>query len=111
MTKKAIIQLKALFLLLVFFMNAAVGTACALAPHDCCHKHVSHNCCTDSVLKFQQLDKSFEQHLTTVMDVPVLNITTHFITPSFIYRNYPYPIFRQELPPRDIRVSIQSFQI
>jgi len=111
MTKKATIQLKALFLLLVFFTNTAIGTACALAPHDCCHKHVSHNCCTDSVLKFQQLDKSFEQHLTTVMDVPVLTITSHSISPSFIYCYYQYPIIREELPPRDIRVSIQSFQI
>lgn len=120
MTKKAIIQLKVIFLLFVFFMNTAVGFACALAPHGCCHEsvvkthhheHGNRNCCNDSVLKFQQLDKSVEQHLTAAIDVPVVFIIAHFITPSFIYSHHQYPVVRQDLPPRDIRVSIQSFQI
>jgi hypothetical protein len=120
MTKKALITLKAFFLLIVFFLNTAVGIACALAPHGCCHESVvkthhheqgNRNCCNDSVLQFQLLDKSFEQQLKTVVHMPVAFITGHFISPAVTYCYYQYPIIRQELPTRDIRVSIQSFQI
>jgi hypothetical protein len=111
MNKKVI---KAYFLLVVFFLNTLVGMACALTPRDCCHKHeaiASKHCCNDAVLKFQQLDKSLEQHFNTVMNTPVVFITLPSL--QVVYNSYPlqYRIIRQEIPPDDIRVSIQSFQI
>jgi hypothetical protein len=103
-----------MFLLVVFFLNTMVGMACALAPHGCCHKHVvveEHHCCNDSVLKFQQLDKSLEQYFNTVLPFPAVLVTFPSLQMTCRSVPLPYRIVKQEPPPKDIRVSIQSFQI
>ncbi|PWV48841.1 hypothetical protein [Chitinophaga sp. S165] len=130
MKKKTIISLRALFLLLVFFLNTGVGFACAIQSdlwsnehrhmhdmHAMHHEHqkAPHECCGDGMVKFEQLDKSNVQQ-DEVVQLPALVYiypVIYLSGPSQAYlntlRRYVTP--PQDPPPTDIRVSIQSFQI
>jgi hypothetical protein len=132
MKNKTIISLRALFLLLVFFLNTGVGFACAIQSdlwsaghHDMSdmhavhhgqdHQKAPHQCCGDGMVKFEQLDKSNAQPDES-LQLPVLVYlypVIYLSIPSQGYlnmlRRYVSP--RQDPPSVDIRVSIQSFQI
>ncbi len=87
-TRKMLVQLKAIFLLIVFSMNMIIGFACAVGidmwfktshheeteimGHEGSHHHDESdkdhkskegkdNCCNDQVIEFFQVDKSFPQ--------------------------------------------------
>jgi hypothetical protein len=130
MNKKTIISLRACFLLVVFFLNTAIGFACAIQSdlwsdgHSAMHDmHVMHHeqqkpphqCCGDGMIKFEQLDKSKAQQDESV-EQPVLVYLYPVIHLSGLSQGYRNPLnkyvaLRQNPPPPDIRVSIQSFQI
>ncbi len=130
MKKKTIISLRALFLLLVFFLNTGVGFACAIQSdlwsdghhdmhdmHAMHHQHqkAPHQCCGDGMIRFEQLDKSNLQQ-DEVVQLPVLVYlypVIYLSGPSQAYLNTlrRYVIPPQDPPSTDIRVSIQSFQI
>jgi len=138
------IKLKAAFLLLVFALNTIVGFACSMGVnmgfnkhhHDeptvhihadgkrhhhkskkqHSHNHGKDNCCNDSVVKFQQVDKSLAPGAPAIptaammatLGNPIFSIdifaTSQIAHTTRVIRFY-YP------PPPDIRVFIQSFQI
>lgn len=130
MNKKTIISLRACFLLVVFFLNTAIGFACAIQSdlwsdghHDTHNMHVMHHepqkpphqCCGDGMIKFEQLDKSKSQQDESVQ-LPVQVYLYPVIYLSGLSQGYhntlnKYIAPRQNPPPVDIRVSIQSFQI
>lgn len=130
MNKKTIISLRACFLLVVFFLNTAIGFACAIQSdlwsgghHDMHDMHAMHHeqqkpphqCCGDGMIKFEQLDKSKAQQDESVQ-LPVLVYLYPVIHLSGLSQGYRNPLnkyvaLRQNPPPTDIRVSIQSFQI
>jgi hypothetical protein len=144
------IQLKALFLLVVFSMNSLLGFACSIgldlgynrghhaqapvkasqkneAQHDCeagaagssennTSPVNSHDCCKDGVLKLNLSDKTVSAAIK--MDAPsqtaLTIVTLYLLQPwsiSDIVSNHYY--VRSDHPPisKDIRISIQSFQI
>jgi len=73
------------------------------------------DCCTDELLKFQQLDKNLNQNAKTVIDVPALvAIISIFVDvdilkissePRLNTHRYLFP------PPPNILTAIQKFQI
>jgi hypothetical protein len=138
MHKKTIIQLRAIFLLIVFFLNTGIGFACAVhsglwkgkeqhmhrmdGTHTTHHpaapqekSPASHHCCGDGMIKFEQLDKSMDHQPDSVlMPFCLLQHPVFYIAAlQHGYRTIPheYVVLRQHPPPEDIRVSIQSFQI
>jgi hypothetical protein len=132
MKNKTIISLRALFLLLVFFLNTGVGFACAIQSdlwsdghhdmhdmhamhHEQEHQKAPHQCCGDGMIKFEQLDKSNAQP-DDIVQLPVLVYlypVIYLSNPSQAYLNTLRRYITQQHvpPPVDIRVSIQSFQI
>ncbi len=139
MAKNTSIQLKAVFLLVAFSLNTAIGFACAMGVHvdfnDAHHKveakgeavqrhayRVIHHhetedgCCHDNVVKFQNLDKNFNSNAKIVIEAPVfaclLNTSLgieYFKFPGIVPQKQAIQFFYP--PPGDIRISIQSFQI
>jgi hypothetical protein len=130
MDKKTTISLRALFLLIVFFLNTSIGFACAVGTglwsdhrHDMQDMHAMHHdekqpvshCCGDGMVKFELLDKSKAQQdqmayfPVQALLYPVLQLTGL----SEWHRSNPHQsiALKQNPPPVDIRVSIQSFQI
>lgn len=74
------------------------------------------NCCNDNVIKFEQLDKSIANAVTVNFSNPSLVAVIHVLhlnyLPSISKITNGKSIDRWcSLPPPDIRVSIQSFQI
>ncbi len=74
------------------------------------------NCCNDSVLKFEKLDKTVTNTVKVNFNTPVFVALIHifylsdFLSTSQITKHL--PVVRWCFPPPpDIRVSIQSFQI
>jgi len=73
-------------------------------------------CCNDEVQKLQSLDKALNQNAKTVIDVPAFAaiISTFFGIDIFSFaKAYPLKYIARYfyLPPPDIRIAIQSFQI
>src|SRR5882757_4460955 len=120
------IKLKAAFLLVVFALNTVVGFACSMGvnmgfnshhhhqeKHQ--HDHGEDNCCNDSVIKFQNLDKNQAPAAQVVPGAPVIPavLTSYLVdisgTHSLAYSKRIIPYYYP--PPPDIRVLIQSFQI
>lgn len=118
MKRTRTIQIKAVFLLVVFALNTMVGFACAVGMEFISHHHHDHHhadhCCNKNVIQFSQLDKLLAQSVNTGIESPVAVI----LFPSF-YLSYLAPSLKTEkqiprqlfFDPPDIRVSIQSFQI
>lgn len=74
------------------------------------------NCCTDNVIKFEQLDKAVanavKANFNNAVFVAIVNVfyLTDALSASLVNKHI--PSFRWCFPPPpDIRVSIQSFQI
>ena len=139
MKSKKTISLRALFLLLVFLMNTAVGFACALESglltdghHDMHQMHDMHNmhgkhqmshapkksthrCCGDGMIRFELLDKT-QSHHDDIKWLPLQALLFPVkwlpVPPvSWSATTHRYVLLRQHPPPDDIRIAIQSFQI
>ncbi|HSC40408.1 MAG TPA: hypothetical protein VLD19_21135 [Chitinophagaceae bacterium] len=144
MKRIAPIKLKAAFLLLVFALNTVVGFACSMGVnmgfnkhhHDeptvhihadgkvhhhkqkkqHSHNHGKENCCNDSVVKFQQVDKNLAPGAPAIPGAammaallsPIFSIDI-FATSQIAHSPRVIPYYHP--PPPDIRVFIQSFQI
>jgi hypothetical protein len=144
MKKNTSIKLKATFLLLVFALNTMVGFACSMDVnmgfnahhHDewplhihadgkvhhhkqkkqHSHSHGKENCCNDSVVKFQQVDKNLAPGAPAIPDAammaallsPIFSIDV-FATSQIAHTTRVIQYYHP--PPPDIRVFIQSFQI
>src|SRR4051794_29582246 len=93
MKRTSTIQIKAIFLLIVFVLNTMVGFACAVGVefkshhhkhhhHEASHKHDTSDddhCCNKHVIKFSQLDKLLTQVVNAGIEAPVAFI----FLPSF----------------------------
>jgi len=130
MSQKTAISLKAILLLVVFFLNTAIGFACALQSglltthhHDMQHMHVkhhdhrqqSHRCCGDGMVKFALVDKSkLYQDDTAQLQVfallyPVLSL--NILSERHLFAGHRYLVLQQYPPPVDICVSVCSLRI
>lgn len=133
MKSKMSISFRALFLLIVFLLNTAIGFACALTSgllitpaHHSHDKHASHHghhapvkpshhCCGDDMVSFALLDKTKswnDDH--TWIPLPVTLLPVKWLTvPSASWSaiSHRYVILHQYPPPKDIRIAIQSFLI
>jgi len=130
MSQKTAISLKAVFLLIVFFLNTAIGFACAVQSglltthhHDMHQMHVKHHnhkeqthrCCGDGMVKFALVDKSKSyqddslQSPVFALLFPVLNL--NILPEGHLFAGHRYTALRQYPPPVDIYVSVRSFRI
>jgi len=143
MQKNTSIRLKAAVLLLIFALNTVVGFACSIGvnmgfnkhhhdepvvhihadgkrhhhhkkQHN--HNHGKENCCNDSVIKFQQVDKHLASAAPTLPDAAAMAALVSAVfkidIPIASEIAYSERVIRYyHPPPPDIRVFIQSFQI
>lgn len=133
MKKNLAIQLKAVFLLIVFGLNTMVGFACSMGLEigfnvhseevPTSHHHDEKNdtqkdgCCTDAVIKFLEIDKSFSQPLTAAIDsvdFTAIAFSFYHSILSGAFKTVPnnkYALQNYHPPGVAIRIAIQSFQI
>ena len=129
-------KIKALFLLLIFLFNSAVGLHCALQKDDdCCEEIVEltanlnqHDlplhtiatqekpCCQDAVNNFASLAKMVPQPLKVLMPFAATIIQSAYVHTFILAPNIPTAhqksIDERRRPPTpDIRIVIQSFQV
>ena len=132
MKRNRSIQLKAAFLLIVFALNTLIGFSCAVGidmgfsnkhHHEAeATKHHHHSkedsekggCCSDKVIRFQNLDKDLNQN--TGFSIPVFAVTLSTFFSVDIFKqvqvsNQKHIVQFFHPPPPDIRILIQSFQI
>lgn len=84
--------------------------------HDNKHKDEKGGCCTDSVIKFSQADKSVPQSNIIVSPVFITAFAaayydTNILYPSQVNSSNKYFVRSYHPPIPDIRVAIKSFQI
>ena len=112
---------KALFLLITFLLNTAVGFGCALqmdanGHHHHHHNHQGDNCCKTTVNNLVTQAKVVPETVKAFVQVPALSggfaydfsLVSYAITTAdpLSFADHPH-----HPPINDIRIAIQSFQI